>query len=74
MTYIGLSSLKYQARDTKGILQIVDMGSKCIRLSVTDHSPPTTRILPTVYLYRVDISLYNEQFEPVTGRRTPIPQ
>jgi hypothetical protein len=42
MTYIGLSSLKRQARDTEGILRIVDMGSKCIRLSVTDLSPPTT--------------------------------
>jgi retrograde regulation protein 2 len=53
---------------------IVDMGSNGIRFSVSDLSPPTTRILPTVYVYRVDISLYNEQFDPVTGRRIPIPQ
>ncbi|KAL5344960.1 retrograde regulation protein 2 [Pseudogymnoascus australis] len=52
---------------------IVDMGSNGIRFSISDLSPPTTRILPTVYVYRIEISLYSEQFDPETGAHIPIP-
>ncbi|KAL6402675.1 retrograde regulation protein 2 [Ilyonectria robusta] len=53
---------------------VVDMGSNGIRFSVTDLSPPLSRILPTVNVYRVDISLYDAQFDPETGDKIPIPQ
>lgn len=48
--------------------------SNGIRFSISDLSPPTTRILPTVYVYRVGISLYDAQFDPSTGKRIPIPK
>jgi len=41
---------------------------------VTDLSPPFSRILPTVHVYRVDISLYDVQFDPETGGKLPISQ
>ena len=47
--------------------------SNGIRFSISDLSPPTARVLPTVYLYRVGISLYDAQFDPETGARIPIP-
>ncbi|KAH6957604.1 Ppx/GppA phosphatase family-domain-containing protein [Ilyonectria sp. MPI-CAGE-AT-0026] len=53
---------------------ILDMGSNGIRFSVTDLSPPFSRILPTIHVYRVDISLYDAQFDPETGDKIPIPQ
>ncbi|KAF2012082.1 Ppx-GppA-domain-containing protein [Aaosphaeria arxii CBS 175.79] len=40
---------------------LVDMGSNGIRFSITDLSPQTQRILPTVYLDRAGISLYDAQ-------------
>ncbi|KAF5228571.1 hypothetical protein FOXYS1_15986, partial [Fusarium oxysporum] len=52
---------------------IVDMGSNGIRFSVTDLSPPFSRILPTIHVYRVSISLYDAQFDPETGHQVPIP-
>lgn len=48
--------------------------SNGIRFSVTDLSPPLSRILPTVYVYRVDLSLYEVQFDPHTGAKRPIPK
>jgi retrograde regulation protein 2 len=36
-------------------------------------SPPTSRILPTVHVHRVDISLFDAQFDSKTGCRIPIP-
>ncbi|KAJ5970098.1 Ppx/GppA phosphatase [Penicillium vulpinum] len=53
---------------------VVDLGSNGIRCSISDLSPPTTRIIPTVHFHRVDISLYEAQVEPDSGRRIPIPQ
>ncbi|KAI4761783.1 Ppx-GppA-domain-containing protein [Aureobasidium sp. EXF-3400] len=50
---------------------LVDMGSNGIRFSITDLSPPTTRILPTLYTSRVGISLYDAQYSS-TGARIPI--
>ncbi|KAK6823096.1 hypothetical protein RU639_006185 [Aspergillus parasiticus] len=53
---------------------IVDMGSNGIRCSITDLSPPTTRILPTVYSQRFNISLYDAQYDSKTGNQIPIPR
>ena len=57
------SSQYYQA--------LVDIGSNGIRFSITDLSPPTARITPTVYQRRCSISLYDAQ--NATGTKTPIP-
>jgi len=46
------------------------MGSNGIRFSITDLSPATQRILPTVYLDRAAISLYDAQYE--NGKAVPI--
>ncbi len=51
---------------------LVDMGSNGIRFSITDLSPATQRILPTVYLDRAAISLYDAQYE--NGKGVPIPE
>ncbi|KAH8805121.1 Ppx/GppA phosphatase family-domain-containing protein [Xylogone sp. PMI_703] len=53
---------------------IVDMGSNGIRFSVSDLSPSTARIMPTLYVNRVDISLYDAQFDDDTGEQVPIPK
>ncbi|TID22396.1 Rft-1-domain-containing protein [Venturia nashicola] len=50
---------------------IVDMGSNGIRFSVTDMSPATARIMPTCYVDRAGISLYDAQWS--TGVQAPIP-
>ncbi|PVI00127.1 Ppx-GppA-domain-containing protein [Periconia macrospinosa] len=50
---------------------LVDMGSNGIRFSVTDLSPQTSRILPTLHLSRAAISLYDAQYPP--GATAPIP-
>ena len=46
--------------------------SNGIRFSVSDLSPPTSRILPTVHVQRTNISLYDAQFDS-KGARIPIP-
>ncbi|KAF5848472.1 hypothetical protein GGP41_005855 [Bipolaris sorokiniana] len=51
---------------------LVDMGSNGIRFSITDLTPETQRGLPTLYLDRAAISLYDAQFED--GKPVPIPQ
>ncbi|KAF2670946.1 Ppx-GppA-domain-containing protein [Microthyrium microscopicum] len=48
------------------------MGSNGVRFSVTDLSPPTSRILPTLYIDRAGISLYDAQY--VDGVKVPIPE
>ena len=50
---------------------IVDMGSNGIRFSITDLSPQTSRVMPTIYQDRVGISLYDAQWS--TGTKQPIP-
>jgi retrograde regulation protein 2 len=50
---------------------IVDMGSNGIRFSITDLSPSTARIMPTVYQDRAGISLYDAQWS--TNQKEPIP-
>ena len=57
------SSQHYQA--------LVDIGSNGIRFSISDLSPPTARITPTVYQNRCGVSLYNAQ--NATGTKAPIP-
>ncbi|KAF1919347.1 Rft protein-domain-containing protein [Ampelomyces quisqualis] len=48
-------------RKSKNYHGLVDMGSNGIRFSITDLTPATQRILPTVYLDRAAISLYDAQ-------------
>jgi retrograde regulation protein 2 len=50
---------------------LVDMGSNGVRFSITDLTPATQRILPTVYLDRAAISLYDAQY--VGDKMVPIP-
>ena len=50
---------------------LVDIGSNGIRFSISDLSPPTARITPTVYQNRCGISLYDAQ--NATGTKAPIP-
>ncbi|KAI9860291.1 MAG: hypothetical protein M1813_006180 [Trichoglossum hirsutum] len=52
---------------------IVDMGSNGIRFSITDLSPPTTRVLPTVFQDRAAISLYDAQRPAGSQTKQPIP-
>jgi retrograde regulation protein 2 len=51
---------------------MVDMGSNGIRFSISDLSPKTARILPTVFSDRCGVSLYDAQYS--SGVRGPIPQ
>ncbi|KAI4101190.1 MAG: hypothetical protein L6R37_005040 [Teloschistes peruensis] len=51
---------------------LVDMGSNGIRFSISDLSPPTARVMPTVYQDRSAISLYDAQYE--SGKKVAIPQ
>lgn len=50
---------------------LVDIGSNGIRFSISDLSPPTARITPTIYQERCGISLYDAQ--NATGTKAPIP-
>jgi retrograde regulation protein 2 len=50
------------------------ISSNGIRFSVTDLSQPLARVLPTIHVYRLDISLYDVQFDPESGHRIPIPR
>jgi retrograde regulation protein 2 len=49
------------------------IASNGIRFSITDLAPETARILPTVYLSRAAISLYDAQYTP-SNTQIPIPQ
>ncbi|KAJ5131566.1 Ppx/GppA phosphatase [Penicillium bovifimosum] len=53
---------------------VVDLGSNGIRCSISDLSPPSTRVIPTVHFHRVNISLYEAQVDTDSGNRIPIPQ
>ncbi|CAG8121760.1 unnamed protein product [Penicillium olsonii] len=53
---------------------VVDLGSNGIRCSISDLSPPSTRVLPTAHFHRINISLYEAQLDPNTGIRIPIPR
>ncbi|QDS78065.1 hypothetical protein FKW77_003487 [Venturia effusa] len=64
-------SLERQEASGRYLHGIVDMGSNGIRFSVTDMSPDTARIMPTRYVDRAGISLYDAQWS--TGIQAPIP-
>lgn len=61
----------FQMGKGKHLHGLVDMGSNGIRFSITDLTPATQRILPTEYLDRAAISLYDAQYE--AGKVVPIP-
>jgi retrograde regulation protein 2 len=50
------------------------IASNGIRFSITDLRPETARILPTVYLSRAAISLYDAQYASSSNTQIPIPQ
>ena len=50
---------------------LVDIGSNGVRVSISDLSPPTARIMPTLYQDRWAISLYDAQ--NTSGTKAPIP-
>ncbi|PKX90009.1 putative transcription regulator (RTG2) [Aspergillus novofumigatus IBT 16806] len=68
------NSLIQPSAKRRHLQAVVDLGSNGIRCSVSDLSSPTARILPTVYLRRVDISVYDAQFDDETGCQIPIPK
>ncbi|KKA29529.1 hypothetical protein TD95_003550 [Thielaviopsis punctulata] len=50
----------WDPNDPEGqLFAIVDMGSNGIRFTISDLSPPTTRLLKTLYKERAGISLYD---------------
>ncbi|KAL8999239.1 MAG: hypothetical protein Q9169_001904 [Polycauliona sp. 2 TL-2023] len=51
---------------------LVDMGSNGIRFSISNLSPQTARLMPTVYQDRSGISLYDAQYQ--SGNKVSIPQ
>ncbi|KAL9597374.1 MAG: hypothetical protein Q9219_005183 [cf. Caloplaca sp. 3 TL-2023] len=51
---------------------LVDMGSNGIRFSISDLSPLSARIMPTIYQDRCGISLYDAQYQH--GKKVPVPQ
>ncbi|KAI5467911.1 Ppx/GppA phosphatase family-domain-containing protein [Mariannaea sp. PMI_226] len=55
------------------LVGVVDMGSNGIRFSISDLTPPLARIMPTILMYRVGISLYDCQYDSDTGEQVPIP-
>ena len=58
--------------DPRQLYGICDMGSNGIRFSITDLSPLTARSLPTVFMDRLGLSLFDAQYS--TGEKGPIPQ
>ncbi|KAL8877905.1 MAG: hypothetical protein Q9198_004174 [Flavoplaca austrocitrina] len=51
---------------------LVDMGSNGIRFSISNLSPQTARLMPTVYQDRSGISLYDAQYQ--AGKKVSISQ
>ena len=51
---------------------LVDIGSNGIRFSISDLTPSTARVMPTIYQDRCGISLYDAQYQ--SGNKVPIPQ
>ncbi|KAI4121191.1 MAG: hypothetical protein LQ347_006930 [Umbilicaria vellea] len=67
-----MASIAGTSSKTEHYQALVDMGSNGIRFSISDLSPPTTRILPTIYQNRLGVSLYDAQYS--TGVKGPIPR
>ncbi|KAI4185268.1 MAG: hypothetical protein L6R41_004224 [Letrouitia leprolyta] len=59
-------------RDPEHYQALVDMGSNGIRFSISDLSPPSARVMPTIYQDRCGISVFDAQYE--SGKKIPIPQ
>ncbi|KAL2070700.1 hypothetical protein VTL71DRAFT_13726 [Oculimacula yallundae] len=72
-TRMGNGRVELKNKGDNYLRGIVDMGSNGIRFSVSSLAPPTSRILPTLVSYRLDISLYSAQYDDETGERIPIP-
>ncbi|KAI4261047.1 MAG: hypothetical protein L6R42_003750 [Xanthoria sp. 1 TBL-2021] len=51
---------------------LVDMGSNGIRFSISNLSPRTARLMPTIYQDRLALSLYDAQYQ--SGNKVPISQ
>ncbi|KAH1286548.1 hypothetical protein KXX11_002469, partial [Aspergillus fumigatus] len=68
------STLIQPSAKRRHLQAVVDLGSNGIRCSVSDLSSPTARILPTVYMRRVNISVYDAQFDDDSGCQIPIPK
>ncbi|MCJ1479407.1 hypothetical protein MMC13_008092 [Lambiella insularis] len=49
--------------ENQHLLGLVDMGSNGIRFSISDLSPPTARIMPTLFQDRLGVSLYDAQYD-----------
>ncbi|KAI5804503.1 Ppx/GppA phosphatase family-domain-containing protein [Geopyxis carbonaria] len=64
------SSSKYPALNDN-YHGLIDIGSNGVRFSISDLTPPTTRVMPTLYQDRAAISLYDAQFAGTT--KGPIP-
>lgn len=68
---------RYVYSDIGGLKKHLDgiatefLHSNGIRLSISDLSPPTARVIPTIYQDRSGISLYDAQYS--TGEKAPIP-
>ncbi|KFZ07455.1 hypothetical protein V501_06442 [Pseudogymnoascus sp. VKM F-4519 (FW-2642)] len=53
--------------DGCGLFGLVDMGSNGIRFSISDLTPPNSRLLPCIYRERAGISLYDALHESKPG-------
>ncbi|KAL8848538.1 MAG: hypothetical protein Q9221_006427 [Calogaya cf. arnoldii] len=51
---------------------LVDMGSNGIRFSISNLSPESARVMPTIYQGRLGLSLYDAQYQ--SGNKVPIAQ
>jgi retrograde regulation protein 2 len=67
----GLVDMGRQVDSPWVIGPLLISGSNGIRFSITDMSPPTARIMPTLFQDRCGISLFDAQYR--TGTRGPIP-
>ncbi|KAG4035298.1 hypothetical protein MFRU_001g00690 [Monilinia fructicola] len=60
---------KSVSNSTDNLYALVDMGSNGIRFSISDLSPPTSRLLPCLYRDRAAISLYDALHSSLPGSR-----
>ncbi|KAI9733922.1 MAG: hypothetical protein M1834_002577 [Cirrosporium novae-zelandiae] len=59
--------------DKQNLWGVVDMGSNGIRFSISDLSPKSARVMPTLFQERIAISLYDVQYSD-KGEKQPIPE
>ncbi|KAK3395977.1 Ppx/GppA phosphatase family-domain-containing protein [Sordaria brevicollis] len=58
---------RWDPSDSNHLYALVDMGSNGIRFSISDLSPPQTRLLKCLYRERADISLFDALSESSSG-------